>query len=82
MSVFHAHAFDATRMIFACIEEVGVEDGEALHIGRQALRDCLGATTDFTGITGSLTCNEYGDCADPKITLSVIENGEYTSVWP
>ena len=82
LSVFHAHAFDAARMIFACVEEVGVEDGGDLHIGRQDLRDCLSATSNFTGITGSLTCNDYGDCADPKITVSELVDGEYATVWP
>ena len=37
------------------------EDG-TLHIGRQALRDALYATTGYQGLTGSLTCDEYGDC--------------------
>ncbi len=81
-SVFHAHAFDAANMIFSCIEEVGVQDGESLHIGRQALRDCLYATKDFQGITGTITCNEYGDCADPKISVSQLQNGEYVRIWP
>jgi branched-chain amino acid transport system substrate-binding protein len=82
ISVFHAHAFDATNMIFACIEEVGVEEGGALHIGRKALRDCLYETSSFTGITGSLTCNEYGDCADPKISVSQMQNADYVRIWP
>jgi len=82
ISVFHAHAFDATNMIFACIEKVGVEDGGALHIGRQALRDCLFATKDFQGITGNLSCDQYGDCADPKISVSQLQNGEYVRIWP
>jgi branched-chain amino acid transport system substrate-binding protein len=82
ISVFHAHAFDAANMIFACVEEVGVEDGDDLHIGRQALRTCLYATSGFTGITGSITCNEYGDCADPKISVSQLNNAEYERIWP
>jgi len=82
ISVFHAHAFDAANMIFACIEKVGVDDGGTLHIGRQALRDCLYATSGFEGITGTLTCNEYGDCADPKISVSQLQNGEYVRIWP
>ena len=83
LSVFHAHAYDATNMIFACLEEVGVaeEDG-ALHFGRQAMRDCLYATSGFSGITGSLTCDEVGDCADPKISVSELQGGEYTRIWP
>jgi len=82
ISVFHAHAFDAANMIFACIEAVGVDDGGDLHIGRQALRDCLYATKDFDGITGNLSCNQYGDCADPKIAVNQLINGEYVPIWP
>jgi branched-chain amino acid transport system substrate-binding protein len=82
LSVFHAHAFDAANMIFACIEQVATQDDAGTHIGRQALRDCLYATSGFEGITGSLTCNEYGDCADPKIAVYEIQGGEYVSIWP
>ncbi len=82
ISVFHAHAFDAANMIFACVEKVGVDDNGTLHIGRQALRTCLYETADFAGITGNLTCNEYGDCADPKISVSQLQNGEYVRIWP
>ncbi len=82
ISVFHAHSFDAANMIFTCIEEVGVEDGGGLHVGRQALRTCLYATSGFDGITGTLTCNEYGDCADPKISVSQLNGGEYERIWP
>jgi len=83
ISVFHAHAFDATNMIFACIEQVGVQDPDgALHIGRQAMRDCLYATKNFQGITGNLTCDQYGDCADPKISVSQLQKGKYVKIWP
>jgi branched-chain amino acid transport system substrate-binding protein len=82
ISVFHAHAFDAANMIFACIDEVGIDDNGTLHIGRQAMRDCLYGTANFQGITGNLTCNEYGDCADPKIAVNQLQNGAYVPVWP
>lgn len=82
LSVFHAHAFDAANMIFACIEKVGVDEDGALHIGRQAMRDCLSATSGFVGITGTLTCDQYGDCADPKISVSELQGGEYVKIWP
>jgi len=82
ISVFHAHSFDAANMIFACIEKVGAQEGSTLHIGRQALRDCLFATSGFQGITGSLTCDQYGDCADAQISVSQLTNGEYVRIWP
>jgi branched-chain amino acid transport system substrate-binding protein len=83
LSVFHAHAFDATNIILGCVEQVAVQDEDGtIHIGRQAMRDCIGATSGYKGITGTLTCDEFGDCADPKISVSVIQDGEYTKIWP
>ena len=82
LSVFHAHAYDGTMMLLAAIEKVAVQDEDGtLHIGRQAIRDALYATADFDGITGSLTCDEYGDCADPQIAVNQITNGEYVPLW-
>jgi branched-chain amino acid transport system substrate-binding protein len=58
LSVFHAHAFDAANIIFGCIETTAQQGADgALLIGRQAMRDCLYATSGYAGITGSLTCN-------------------------
>jgi branched-chain amino acid transport system substrate-binding protein len=70
LAPFHAHAYDAANMIFAAIEKVAVQDADGtLHVGRKALRDALFATKDFQGLTGNLTCSQYGDCADPKIAV-------------
>jgi branched-chain amino acid transport system substrate-binding protein len=70
LSVFHAHAYDAAMIIFAAIEKVAKKapDG-TLYIGRQALRDALYGTKGFKGLTGTLTCDAYGDCADPRIAV-------------
>ena len=64
------------------VEEVGVDTDGTLNVGRQAMRDCLGATSGFSGITGTLTCDQYGDCADPKIAVNEIQDGEYVAIWP
>jgi branched-chain amino acid transport system substrate-binding protein len=82
ISAFHAHAYDAAKMIFAAVEQVAVQDDDGtLHIGRQALRDALYGTSNFAGITGSLTCDANGDCADPQISVNQIQGGEYVPVW-
>ncbi|MBM3143963.1 MAG: branched-chain amino acid ABC transporter substrate-binding protein [Chloroflexi bacterium] len=83
ISVYHAHAFDAANMIFTCIEKVAIQENDhTIHIGREVLRTCLYATSGFQGITGELTCNEYGDCADPAIKVYQLREGEYTPIWP
>ncbi|MFN2189355.1 MAG: branched-chain amino acid ABC transporter substrate-binding protein [Candidatus Promineifilaceae bacterium] len=82
-AVFHAHAFDATNMILNAIEQVAQQgDDGTLLIGRQALRDALYATAGYEGITGTLTCDEYGDCADAKINVNQVQNGEFVRIWP
>jgi branched-chain amino acid transport system substrate-binding protein len=80
---FHAHAFDATNMVLDAIEQVAQQGGDGtLLIGRQALRDALYATQGFEGITGTLSCDEFGDCADPKIAVSQVTDGAFNPVWP
>jgi branched-chain amino acid transport system substrate-binding protein len=70
LSAFHAHAYDAFNIIADSIEAVAqtCEDGSLL-VGKQALRDAMIGTANFTGITGNLTCTATGDCADPKIAV-------------
>jgi branched-chain amino acid transport system substrate-binding protein len=82
-AVFHAHSFDAANMILDAIEKIAqVGDDGTLLIGRQALRDALYATAGFEGITGTLTCNEYGDCADAKISINQVQDGDFVPIWP
>jgi branched-chain amino acid transport system substrate-binding protein len=82
-AAFHAHSFDAAYMIFKAIEKVAVQDADGtIHIGRQALRDALYATEGFEGITGNLTCDEHGDCANPKISVSQVQNAAFERIWP
>jgi len=83
LAPFHAHAYDAVNMVFAAIEKVAVQDSDGtLHIGRKALRDALFATKDFKGLTGNLTCSQYGDCADPKIAVYECMNPDSASWNP
>ena len=67
---FHAHAYDAATMIFAAIQKVAKKapDG-TLYIGRQRLRDALYAIKGLKGLTGTISCDKYGDCADPRIAV-------------
>jgi len=83
-SGFHAHAYDATNILFNAIEAVAQvgEDGTIL-IGRQALRDAVTATANFDGLTGVLTCNETGDCATGEaLAIYIINQAEVDGNWP
>lgn len=82
ISVFHAHAFDAYNMLAQAIEEVAFTDGGTTYIPRTELRDAFFGISGFEGITGSLTCDENGDCADAKISVSEVVDGAFERIWP
>lgn len=84
-SGFHAHAYDATNILLNAIEQVAIEgDDGTLLIPRQGLRDAITATSGFDGVTGTLACNETGDCATGEalgiyeITEAEVNEGN----WP
>ncbi len=63
-TVTYAYGYDAANLLLHAIEAVSVqEENGTLHIGRQALRDALYTTQDFSGVTGAIQCNPLGDCA-------------------
>ena len=90
LSVFHAHAYDATNILFKALEKVAVENADkSLSIPKGALRDAIYATKDFAGITGTLTCTPTGDCGAPvigvyQVTQENVDKLEMpgTAIWP
>ena len=70
-------------MVMDAIEKVAVQGSDGtLLIGRQALRDALYATSGMEGITGTISCDENGDCADPQISVSEVQSSGFVKVWP
>lgn len=89
-AVFHAHAYDATGILFAAIEKVATTDADGTtYIPKGALRDAIYATTDYAGIIGTLSCSPTGDCGSPAIAIYEVSpddaaNGTIPTVpvWP
>lgn len=70
----HAHAFDAANLLFDAIEKAAfLKKDRTLYVKRQALRDALSAT-DTKGLTGQLTCDQYGDCGNPQFNIVRLED--------
>jgi branched-chain amino acid transport system substrate-binding protein len=67
---YYLSAFDSANLLIEAIEKVALQDPDgSLHIGRQALRDALYGIKEFKGVTGNLTCDEFGDCALPVFNV-------------
>ena len=84
LSAFHAHAFDATNIMLNAIEQVAVEnDDGSMSIDLGELRSAIYATKDYQGATGTLACNELGDCSAPLIVVYQIGREQIEDgVWP
>jgi branched-chain amino acid transport system substrate-binding protein len=68
---FHAQAYDATLMLLDAIDRIAEQaDDGTLTIGRTALNDAVAATSGVSGISGTITCRDDGDCA-PEPTIAV-----------
>lgn len=69
IQAFHSHAYDATNIALNAIAQVAEEqDDGSLVIDRQALIEAV-YESEHQGLTGSLACNEFGDCAAPAIGI-------------
>jgi len=67
-----ALAYDAARVLAAAIEKAGSTDGPKV-------RDAIGATRDFPGVTGVISINADRNAVKPAVILK-IENGKFLLV--
>lgn len=78
---YQPQGHDAAAMILDGIAAVATlnEDG-ALVIDREALIAAVRATAGFDGLTGTLTCDENGDCGAGQIAIYQVQNGQWVTV--
>ncbi|MGH9167389.1 MAG: branched-chain amino acid ABC transporter substrate-binding protein [Acidimicrobiia bacterium] len=74
IQAFHAHAYDAANILLDAIEAVAQEQDGGLVIDRAALRQFIYDLESYQGLTGTLSCNQFGDCAEPAI--GIFENSD------
>ncbi|MCY4279455.1 MAG: branched-chain amino acid ABC transporter substrate-binding protein [Acidimicrobiaceae bacterium] len=75
-AAFWAHSYDATVLLLNAIDAASwVEDGH-LMVDRQGVRDYLDNLSDYQGIIGNITCDDFGDCGAARITVVQNIGGE------
>lgn len=76
---YYITGYDAANLLFKAIIDSAVTAADGtVYIGRQRLRDALYATTSFPGISGTLSCDTFGDCGQPAfniLRLDTLEQG-------
>ncbi len=69
---FWAHSYDAAALLMDAIAAASYDDGGTLVIDRAGVREFLNGVSNYSGLIGLMSCDEYGDCSSSKIT--VIQN--------
>ena len=69
-AAFWGHSYDATAMLLDAIKASSTVDGDGnLVIDRSGVRSFLNGISGYSGIIGSISCDEFGDCGSQKITI-------------
>ena len=79
-SAYLAHAYDAATMLLREIDDVAIADEDTIFIDRTMLREALTATSDFSGIIGAISCDEFGDCGTRHTQISQHTDSSVTEV--
>ena len=69
---FWAHSYDAAALLMDAIAAASYDDGGTLVIDKAGVREFLNGVSNYSGLIGLMSCDEYGDCSSSKIT--VIQN--------
>ena len=66
---FWAHTYDAVVLLLDAIEAASFVDRGTLVVDRSAVREHLNGISEYGGIIGSITCDEFGDCGVGKMVI-------------
>lgn len=78
---FHGQSYDSIQLIADGIRRVAQPDDSGnLVIDREALIAAIRSTAGLAGITGTLTCDELGECGAGGVQIFTVENGEFKQV--
>ncbi|MDP6975752.1 MAG: branched-chain amino acid ABC transporter substrate-binding protein, partial [Acidimicrobiales bacterium] len=73
---FWAHSYDAAVLLLDAIDAASYDQDGTLVIDRAGVREHLHSVSNYSGLIGSMSCDDFGDCSSAKIT--VIQNTDST----
>lgn len=67
---FWGHSYDAAAMLLDAIDAASSVDGDGnLVIDRAGVREYLNGISGYSGLIGTINCDDFGDCGSQKITV-------------
>ena len=74
---FWAHGYDATTLLLDAIAAATSVDADGnLNVDRQGIRDHLNSVEGYSGLIGTINCDDFGDCGAARITVVQNLGGE------
>ena len=74
---FWAHGYDATTLLLDAIAAASYVDADGhLQVDRQGIRDHLNSVAGYSGLIGTINCDDFGDCGAARITVVQNLGGE------
>jgi branched-chain amino acid transport system substrate-binding protein len=78
---FHAQSYDSVQVIADAISRVATVDGDGnLVIEREALITAIRDTENLQGLSGTITCDDMGECGAGGIQIFQVQDGEFVQV--
>jgi len=74
---FWAHSYDATTILLEAIKAASKANGGKLKIDRAGVREYLDNLSNYEGIIGTLSCDDFGDCGAQLITVIQNNSADY-----
>jgi len=67
---FWGHSYDAAALLMDAIDAASHVDADGnLVVDRQGVREYLNSVSGYSGLIGTMSCDEFGDCGSQKITI-------------
>ncbi len=78
LSPYSWTAYDSAATLAAAVKEVAVLGGDgSLYIPRGALVDAVRGIADYTGLSGTVTCDATGECSGSGPTFYIVADGAW-----
>lgn len=73
-------SYDAMAVLLKVIKDVSIVSGEKLYIPRAALVEAVRTVKDFTGVAGTITCQQTGECNASGPIIYHVKDGDWVVV--
>lgn len=83
LAPYHAHGYDSFNILLDAIVagHVGDDADGTSYFSKAGIREYVAGLTDYDGLTGTLTCDEFQDCGSPYVSIAQLVNGVFESIY-